>query len=69
MCHPPFSAKLPLAKPKNPDRCARECLTPAEVERLIGAARQVGRHDDRDATLILRMYRQGLRVAEASRLR
>jgi integrase len=39
------------------------------VERLIGRARQVGRHGDCDATLILLMYRQGLHVAEASRLR
>jgi len=42
---------------------------PAEVERLIGAARQVGRHGHRDATLILLMYRHGLRVAEVSSLR
>jgi type 1 fimbriae regulatory protein FimB/type 1 fimbriae regulatory protein FimE len=39
------------------------------VERPIGAARKVGRHGDRDATLILLMYRHGLRVAEVSRLR
>jgi type 1 fimbriae regulatory protein FimE len=44
-------------------------LTPAEVERLIGAARKVGRHGDRDTTLILLMYQHGLRVAEVSRLR
>jgi len=44
-------------------------LTPAEVERLIGVARKVGRHGDHDATLILLMYRHGLRVAEVSRLR
>ena len=51
------------------DRRAREYLTPAEVERLIGAARKVGRHGDCDATLILLMYRHGLRVAEVSCLR
>jgi len=66
---PSFSAQLPPTKPKNTDRRAREYLTPAEVERLIGAARKVGRHGDRDATLILLMYRQELRVAEANRLR
>jgi integrase len=69
MPHPSFSAKLPPAKPKNADRRAREYLMPTEVERLIGAARQVGRHGHRDATLILLMYRHGLRVAEVSSLR
>jgi type 1 fimbriae regulatory protein FimB/type 1 fimbriae regulatory protein FimE len=64
-----FSAKLPPIKPKNTDRRAREYLTPAEVERLINAAHKVGRHGDRDATLILLIYLHGLRVAEASRLR
>src|SRR5215831_20363804 len=57
MPHPSFSAKLPPAKPKNADRRTREYLMPTEVERLIGAARQVGRHGHRDATLILLMYR------------
>ena len=69
MRRPLFSAKLPPTKPKNTDRRAREYLTPADVERPIGAARKVGRHGDRDATLILLMYRHGLRVAEVSRLR
>jgi integrase len=69
MRRPSFSAKLPPTKPKNTDRRAREYLTPAEVERLIGAARKVGRHGHRDATLLLLMYRHGLRVAEVSRLR
>lgn len=69
MPHPSFSAKLPPAKPKNADRRTREYLMPTEVERLIGAARQVGRHGHRDATLILLMYRHGLRVAEVSSLR
>jgi len=69
MRRPSLSAKLPPTKPKNTDRRAREYLTPAEVERLIGAARKVGRHGDRNAALILLMYRHGLRVAEASCLR
>jgi type 1 fimbriae regulatory protein FimB/type 1 fimbriae regulatory protein FimE len=64
-----FSAKLPPLKPKNADRRGREYLIGAEVERLIGAARQLGRHGQRDATLILLMYRHGLRVAEVSALR
>jgi type 1 fimbriae regulatory protein FimE len=69
MRRPSFSAKLPPTKPKNTDRRAREYLTPAEMERLIGAARKVGRHGHRDATLLLLMYRHGLRMAAVSRLR
>jgi type 1 fimbriae regulatory protein FimB/type 1 fimbriae regulatory protein FimE len=49
----PFSAKLPPPKPKNAGRRAREYLTFAEVDQLMRAARRVGRHGDRDATLIL----------------
>jgi integrase len=69
MPHLSFSAKLPPTKPQNQARRTREYLTPAEVERLLSAARKVGRYGDRDATLMLLMYRHGLRVAEVSRLR
>jgi integrase len=69
MPHPSFSAKLPPTKPQNQARRTREYLTPAEVERLLSAARKVGRYGERDATLMLLMYRHGLRVAEVSRLR
>ena len=65
----PFSAKLPPPKPKNADRRAREYLTFAEVDQLMRAARRVGRHGDRDATLILLLYRHGLRVSEIGGLR
>lgn len=64
-----FSAKSPPTKPKNTERRTREYLTPTEVERLIKAARRVGRHGQRDATLVLMMYRHALRVSEASGLR
>jgi hypothetical protein len=47
----PFSAKLPPPKPKNADRHAREYLTSAEVDQLMHAARRIGRHSHRDATL------------------
>jgi integrase len=69
MPHALFSAKLPPPKPTNTERRAREYLTPAEVDQLMRAARQVGRHGQRDATLILLMYRHGLRVSEVNRLR
>ena len=69
MSHAAFSAKFPPAKPKNTDRRAREYLTPAEVTQLMRAARHVGRHGHRDATLILLMYRHGLRVSEVTSLR
>ena len=64
-----FSAKLPPRKPRNSERRAREYLTPREVEDLLRAARQRGRYGHRDATLLLLMYRHGLRVAEVMRLR
>jgi integrase len=47
---------------------SREHLTPDEVERLIGAAKQ-GRWGHRDATIILVAYRHGLRASELADLR
>jgi type 1 fimbriae regulatory protein FimB/type 1 fimbriae regulatory protein FimE len=69
MTHVVFSAKFPPPKPKNTERRTREYLTPAEVTQLMQAARHVGRHGHRDTTLILLMYRHGLRVSEVSSLR
>ena len=68
----PFSAKSshqPPKKPKNKDQRSREYLTQTEVERLRKAARTYGRHSHRDDTLILMMFRHGLRVSEAIALR
>ena len=45
----------------------REYLTPAEVEKLIAAAK-LGRHGHRDATLILVAFRHGLRAVEIADL-
>ncbi len=59
----------PPRKPTNQSVRSREHLTPDEVERLIQAAKREGRHGHRDATLILLMYRHGLRVGEAIALR
>ena len=50
-----FSGKLPQ-KPRNKDVRTREYLTDKEVERLMKAARETGRHGHRDATLILVAY-------------
>lgn len=58
----------PPTKPKNSERRSREYLTPAEIERVIAAARKT-RHGERDAALILIAYRHGLRVSELISLR
>ena len=50
-------------RPPNSDLRTREYLTPAEVEKLIKAARD-GRYGHRDATLILIAFRHGLRASE-----
>ena len=68
MTQPLFSAKCPPTKPYNVTRRSREYLTAGEVDLLIRAARRQGRYGQRNATLILLMYRHGLRVAEAVRL-
>lgn len=64
-----FSGKLPPRKVANATLRPREYLTEKEVERLVVAAKGVGRHGLRDATLILISYRHGLRVSEAVTLR
>ena len=60
---------LPPRKPKNIERRSREHLSPKEIDRLINAARQIGRHGYRDATMILMAYRHGLRISELISLR
>jgi site-specific recombinase XerD len=44
----------------------REYLYEHEVEAMLKAAKTVGRHGHRDATLILLAYRHGLRVTFVS---
>lgn len=63
------SVKVMPVRRKNAELRTREHLTSDEVEALIRAARSSGRHSHRDATLILLMYRHGLRVSEAIALR
>ena len=65
---PPKSGKMPK-KPRNKDVRSREYLTDKEVEALMKAARNTGRHGHRDATLILMAYRHGLRISELVSLR
>lgn len=68
----PISAKLnknPPRKPKNKDCRSREYLTQTEIDKLRKIARAQGRHGHRDDTLILLMFRHGLRVSEIIKLR
>jgi len=63
-----LNRKVPLRR-KNADYRSREYLTEQEVEQMMVAAANVGRHGHRDATLILLSYRHGLRVTELVSLR
>ena len=63
----PFSAKISESSPPPPKKSSqreREYLRPDEVIAMIGVARKVGRHGQRDAAIILLMFRHGLRTAE-----
>jgi type 1 fimbriae regulatory protein FimE len=57
----------PRCRP-NQDTRTREYLTPGEIETLLDATAS-GRYGQRDRTLLLVMYRHGLRVSEAISLR
>lgn len=60
--------KVP-GRTKNIDVRSREYLTQDEVEALMKAAGNTGRHRHRDQMLILMLFRHGLRVSEAVDLR
>ena len=47
---------------------AQRYLTADQIEKLRKAAKSTGRHGHRDSTLILTMFRHGLRVTEAINL-
>ena len=53
----------PPIKEAKPDN-ERDYLTPDEMGRLIEGVRKSGRYPHRDSTLLLLMYRHGLRVGE-----
>jgi integrase len=57
--------------PRQPDwkRKTRNYLTPNEIERVIQAARHLGRHGHRDSTMILLAYRHGFRASEVIHLK
>ena len=59
----------PPRRRPNTETRTREYLTATEVEQLLDAATGQGRHGGRDRTLLLLMYRHGLRVSEAVALR
>ena len=56
--------KSPPMRTPNRERRSREYLSPAEVDSMITAAKNAGRHGHRDATLILLTYRHAGRVSE-----
>ena len=59
----------PPRRRKNIETRTREYLTAEEVERLLAVARASGRYGQRDESLLMLMYRHGLRVSEAVALR
>jgi site-specific recombinase XerD len=60
----PFSAKSYSPPPKKPSTREREYLLSSEIKAMIRAAKKIGRHGVRDSTIILLMFRHGLRTAE-----
>lgn len=60
--------KVPV-RLSNREYRTREYLSPSEMEKLIQAAGATGRYGHRDSTLLMLMYRHGLRVSELVALR
>jgi len=63
-----MSQGKPPPKTYNKDKREREYLTPVEVEALVQAAANTGRHGFRDALLIFMTYKHALRVSEVTAL-
>ena len=64
-----LNGKVPPPRKTNKEVRSREYLSGNEIDRLMVAAKSLGRHGHRDATLILIAYRHGLRVSELVALR
>jgi type 1 fimbriae regulatory protein FimB/type 1 fimbriae regulatory protein FimE len=65
----PKTRHAPPVRRKNADSRERgEYLTPGELAQLRAAAASVGRHRDRDSTMIFIAYRHALRVSELTEL-
>ncbi|MEP1079658.1 tyrosine-type recombinase/integrase [Leptolyngbya sp. PL-A3] len=65
----PENPNLKVRRPRNEEMRSREYLTKEEVDELLHAASARGRHKIRDHTLILLIFRHGLRASEAANLR
>jgi len=63
-----FHQSMPPHKKTHKSKRTRKFLREQEVQYLIKAVRNVGRCRHRDATLILIMFRHGLRISEAVNL-
>jgi integrase len=59
----------PPLKTKNIEKRSREYLTQDEIEKLSLAAKSIGRHGHRDATMIMVGFHHGLRVSELINLK
>ena len=66
---PHFVKTGQLSRPPNSELRDREYLTPTEVERLLVAAKKLGRYGHRNYTFLLMSYKHGLRVNEAVTLK
>ena len=63
------NGQVPPRRRSNREIRPRDHLTPDEIERLLKAAKTVGRHPVRDHALILVGFRHGLRASELANLR
>jgi integrase len=64
-----MTKSYPPIKTKNIVKRSREYLTQGEIEKLSSAAKSIGRHGHRDATMIMVGYHHGLRVSELVNLK
>ena len=65
----PIKTTTPVRTTTNKDVRVREYLTSDEIDQLIAALRKKSRNPNRDALLVMMMFRHGLRVGEAVHLK